>query len=96
MEWFGYKNAAEQLQVPQTKLERYVKKKKENPMSIVHKTFKKCQCIFKKEQDVKLVEYLKNMQKELFGLTLKEQHRLAYQLAERNSCNHPFDKELKI
>ncbi|XP_069698806.1 uncharacterized protein [Periplaneta americana] len=88
----GYKKASEQFNVPSTTLERYVKKKKENPMATVDKTLGKFQCVFNTEQELELAQYLKDMQKRLFGITMKEFRRLAYQLAERNGCKHPFNK----
>ncbi|CAH1992915.1 unnamed protein product [Acanthoscelides obtectus] len=36
------------------------------------------------------------MQKRLFGLTLKELRKLAYQLAVRNGCEHPFNKDTEM
>ncbi|KAJ8956013.1 hypothetical protein NQ318_006289 [Aromia moschata] len=36
------------------------------------------------------------MQKRLFGFTMKELRRLAYQLAVRNGCDHPFNEQTEI
>ncbi|KAK4873838.1 hypothetical protein RN001_013198 [Aquatica leii] len=45
---------------------------------------------------IELVTYLKDMQKQLFGMTMKEFRRLAYQLAEKNNCSHNFNKNSAI
>ncbi|CAH2011606.1 unnamed protein product [Acanthoscelides obtectus] len=82
----GCKKASIQFQLPQTTLERYVKKRRTDPNSVIDKTAGKYHCVFTQDQEVELVVYLKDMQKRLFGLTLKELRKLAYQLAVRNGC----------
>ncbi|KAJ8975688.1 hypothetical protein NQ317_001790 [Molorchus minor] len=88
--------AIDAFQLPQTTLERYVKKRKDDPNYVIDKTSGKYQCVFTKEQELELVTYLKDMQKRLFGLTVKELRRLAYQLAVRNGCNHSFNKDTEM
>lgn len=41
---------------------------------------------------MELVTYLKDMQTQLFGMTMKEFRGLTYQLAEKNNCSHNFNK----
>ncbi|KAJ4437236.1 hypothetical protein ANN_17371 [Periplaneta americana] len=60
-------------------------------MATVDKTLGKFQCVFNTEQELELGQYLKDMQKRLFDITMKEFRRLANQLAERNGCKHPFN-----
>ncbi|KAJ8943765.1 hypothetical protein NQ318_011977 [Aromia moschata] len=85
-----------QFQLPQTTLERYVKKRKDDPNSVVDKTAGKYHCVFTKDQELELATYLKDMQKRLFGFTMKELRRLAYQLAARNGCEHPFNEHIEM
>lgn len=92
----GYKKASDEFEVPQSTLERSVKKRRNDPECGVEKTADKFQCVFAKHQELELVSYLKHMQKRLFGLTMKELRRLAYQLAVRNNCRHPFNVETEM
>lgn len=86
----GYKKAATQFQVPQTTLERYVKKKRTNADYVITKSMGNFTCVFNEEQEAELVAYLKKMEAQLFGLTVNELRELAFQLAERNNLKHPF------
>lgn len=65
----GYKKVAQQFAVPQTTLEQYVKKKKENFDFLINKTSGKYKCIFNEQQELELVDYLKSIEKRIFGLT---------------------------
>lgn len=88
----GYSRAAEQHGVPQTTLERYVRKKRNDQQNfVVDKSAGKFRCVFLEEQEIELVNYLKTMEARLFGLTMMDFRRLAYQLAIRNQCQHKFN-----
>ncbi|XP_030767509.1 uncharacterized protein LOC115891223 [Sitophilus oryzae] len=91
----GYRRDAEQHGVPQTTLERYVaKKRKDQQNFVVDKSVGKFRSVFSQEQEielVKLVDYLKSMESRLFGLTMIDFRRLAFQLAIRNQCQHKFN-----
>lgn len=91
----GYKKAAVQFNVPQTTLERYVKKKRENPNYTICKTMGRFVRVFTPEQEAELVDYLTTMEARLFGLTCNELRELAYELACRNNLSHPFGEEGK-
>ncbi|XP_065174331.1 uncharacterized protein [Atheta coriaria] len=86
----GYKKASVYYKVPSSTLERYVKKKKNNEQSFVEKTAGKYKLVFSASQEAELVNYLKDIQKRLFGITLKELRELAYELAIKNKLDHPF------
>lgn len=88
----GYKKAAQQFAVPQTTLERYVKKKRENTEFVIDKTNGKFKCVFNKQQELELVGYLKSMEKRLFGLTMIDFRKVAFQLAKRNGFSHRFNQ----
>lgn len=86
----GCLKASNQFDVPQSTLERYVKKRKENPDYKIDKTAGKFKNVFTEEQELELVNYLKTMEARLFGLTMKDLRSLAYQLAVRNGIGHRF------
>lgn len=73
-----------------------IKKRKDDPNFVIDKTAGKYQCVFNKDQEIELAVYLKDTQKRLFGLTMKELRRLACQLAVPNGCNCPFITKTKI
>ena len=50
--------------------------------------------VFIPEEEQELVKYIKKMEGMLFGLSPMDLRRLAFELAERNEKDHPFDKEL--
>ena len=50
--------------------------------------------VFIPEEEQELVKYIKKMEGMLFGLSRMDLRRLAFELAERNEKDHPFDKEL--
>ncbi|KAK4878836.1 hypothetical protein RN001_011342 [Aquatica leii] len=78
----GYVAASNRFEVLSSALERYVKKRRQNPEAVVDKTSSKYHTVFTAEQEIELVTYLKDMQRQLFGMTMKEFRRLAYQLAD--------------
>lgn len=91
----GYKKASAKFNVPRTTLGRHVKNKRENPDYEIKKTMGCYTCVFNEEQENKLVDYLTNMESQLFGLTVNELRQLAYQLAELNNLPHPFGDDGK-
>lgn len=50
--------------------------------------------MFNTEQEKVLVEYLKQMEGRLFGLTQTFFRKLAYELAERNNIQHMFNQSI--
>ena len=91
-EKLSFNKAATQYGVPQTTLERHVRKRREMPSYVIDKKAGKFQCVFEEQQELELVDYLKNMEKRLFGLTMQDCRKMAYELAERNGCAHRFNK----
>lgn len=49
--------------------------------------------VFSAEQEKELVAYIKEMEVRLFGLSPTEIRHLAFQLAEKNNLDHPFNHE---
>jgi hypothetical protein len=58
----GYEKAAKKTVVPQTTLERYVKKKRENPGGSISKKMGRFKCVFNEHQEKELVQYLVTME----------------------------------
>lgn len=50
--------------------------------------------VFSLKQEEDLVKYLNEQEKWLSGLTIKELCILAYQLAEKNGIEHPFQHDM--
>ncbi|XP_071052321.1 uncharacterized protein [Onthophagus taurus] len=95
----GYYRAATTFQVPQTTLERKVKKFKSEMNEVekvesfnVEDQLGPLKGVFTPEEEQELVDYIKVMENRLFGLTANEVNRLAYQLAVRNNKQHNFNQ----
>jgi hypothetical protein len=92
----GYRRASVAFGVPQTTLERHVKKQRDNISNgmdgVVSKVLGSKKAVFTVQQEEELVEYLKDMEARLFGLNITECRKLAFQLAENNGLDHPFSK----
>lgn len=93
----GFKKAAQEHNVPQTTLERYVLKYRANPdETIITKKLGHYVTVFTNEQETELVEYIKLMEARFYGLTSMELRTLAFELAEKNNIDHSFNKTHKI
>lgn len=86
------RRASLQFNVPKTTLIRYAKKKQQDNTAAICKSMGKYVCVFSEAQELELVSYLKDMENRLFGLTMQDCRRLAFQLAQKNHLNHPFNK----
>lgn len=82
--------------VPQTTLERHVKKQQDNAGYSVSKVLGAKMTVFTPEQEVELVNYLKDIEARLFGLSMTECRQLAFQLADQNRIEHLFSKDHKM
>lgn len=90
----GYFKASKQFNVPQSTLERHVKKKRaDENYTVNQKGGSKFQCVFSIEQEEELVDYLLKMESRLFGLTINELRVIAFQLATRNNLSHKFNED---
>lgn len=92
----GYHRASISFAVPQTTLERHVKRQRHNAGYSVSKVLGSKRPVFTPQQEEELVGYLKEMEAKLFGLTITECRKLAFQLAEQNGIQHPFNKNDKM
>ncbi|KAJ8949640.1 hypothetical protein NQ318_010056 [Aromia moschata] len=94
----GYKKAAQTFLVPQTTLERRVRKVRDgfNVDSATIKGLGSIKPVFNEAQENELVEHILAMEARLFGLSLNELRHLAYDLAERNNLSHHFNREKEM
>lgn len=92
----GYRKAALEYGVPQTTLERYVKKIKLGEEITVGLPLGPIKSVFSQKEEQELAQYLKYMEQRLFGLTTLDLRRLAYQLAKKNNKKHNFNNEKEM
>lgn len=96
-EKMGYMLAAKTFSVPQTTLERKVKKARENLALSPSKSIKvkvslgPKQPVFTEKEEDELCGYILDMETRLYGLTAKDLRALAYNLAVKNNKVHPFN-----
>ncbi|KAK9889126.1 hypothetical protein WA026_004394 [Henosepilachna vigintioctopunctata] len=84
-----YKTTSREFQVPVIALKRRAKGKTKIPIGSTKKYGIK-QTVFNLEQE--RVDYIKDMEPKMYGLTTQDVLTLAYQLAERNNLTHPFSE----
>lgn len=89
----GYQKASTSHSVPRATLQRYVKKKLQNESAVVDKSVGKIRPVFTADQELEIVSQLIEMQRRLFGVTMKELRQFVFQLAVKNNCKHPFNTE---
>jgi len=73
--------------IPKSTLERHKNKK-----VLVPGCLGRFQPTLQKDMEKDLASYCTNMQQCLFGLTLTDMRRMAFQVAERNGISHRLDK----
>lgn len=92
----GLRKASAQFNVPKTTMQKAVQHKLKEDSFKIDKSRGKFQSVFSKDQENEPVNYLKDMEGRLFGLSMKDFRALAFQLAEKNNLAHPFNKHLKM
>ncbi|XP_072395261.1 uncharacterized protein [Diabrotica undecimpunctata] len=91
----GFLSAGKTFNVPKSTLERRFK----DTNQVAKETAKKLgsrKLTFPVELEQKLVEYAKNMEMMLYGLTTRSIRSLAFQLAEIHNIEHHFNKTTKL
>ncbi|XP_072377932.1 uncharacterized protein [Diabrotica undecimpunctata] len=91
----GYRKASANFHVPQTTLERRIKKASEIGLSATESSRKMLGCyksLFTKEQKEELAQHIVNIEERLFGPTLMDLRHLAFKLAEVNGINYTFNR----
>lgn len=95
----GYLKASRSFGVPQTTLERKVKEKRttnDQTKFQVVKSLGPRTTTFTEDEEKQLVSYLKKMEERLFGLTVMDFRKLAYQWATKLGKQHRFSKEKEM
>ena len=83
--------AGKQFKVPVATLFRRCKKTG-NVKSLAKKQLGRFRPIFTQEQELELKKHILDMEKRLFGLTIRDLRLLAYQFAEKNGIPHNFSR----
>lgn len=89
----GYKLAARTFHIPRSTLQRRASKIRyqlqatEDPKPLMGHYRR----VFTESQEKDLVGYIKSMQKYFMGVSRRDIRELAFQYAEDNRLNHPFD-----
>ncbi|KAL1463803.1 hypothetical protein WDU94_015515 [Cyamophila willieti] len=95
----GYMKASKTYHVPQSTLEDRVRKarvKNLNSVEAARKSLGRYKPVFNTEQENEIVDHVLLMEQRLFGLTLEDLRRLAYNLAESNNMNHPREEKSRV
>lgn len=77
--------------VPRSTIAKRMKTPDVNPENLGR--FKR---VFSDDYEKELVDYATEMQNRFYGLSINDLRSLAFQLAERNNIDHPFDKHQKL
>ncbi|KAF2905697.1 hypothetical protein ILUMI_00481 [Ignelater luminosus] len=95
----GYKKAARTFSIPQSTLEDRVKKVRQHGLSpalAAEKSLGRFKTVFTEAQETELVNHILFLEERLFGLTLHNLRRLAFELAERNNLPNNFNKTTQM
>lgn len=87
-----YKTASKQFSVPVMTLKRRVKGKNKVAVDAIKYLGGK-KTVFTADQEIDLVNHIKDMETRMYGLTRQDVLSLAYQLAVKNNIPHPFQRE---
>ena len=95
----GYKRASQAFNVPQSTLEDKVKKARQGSLSpelAAQKRLGRYKTVFTEAQETELVDHIMFLEDRLFGITLCDVRKLAFELAERNKMPHTFNRETRM
>ncbi|XP_063358232.1 uncharacterized protein LOC134647836 isoform X1 [Cydia amplana] len=92
----GYKLAARTFHIPRSTLQRRASKiryqQPDDPKPIMGHYRR----VFTESQEKDLVGYIKSMEQYFMGVSRRDIRELAYQYAEDNHLNHPFDTNSRM
>ncbi|XP_072401171.1 uncharacterized protein [Diabrotica undecimpunctata] len=95
----GYRKPSKLHAIPQTTLEHKVKKAREKELSLkkaAKKRLAKFKTVFSEAQENELVDYILYLEERLFGLSLTDLRKLAFDLAGKNHIPHLFNEDNKM
>ncbi|XP_023950599.1 uncharacterized protein LOC112054894 isoform X1 [Bicyclus anynana] len=87
----GYKLAARTFHIPRSTLQRRASKVRYQQPDDPKPLMGHYRRVFTENQEKDLVGYIKSMEKYFMGVSRRDIRELAFQYAEDNSLNHPFD-----
>lgn len=87
----GYKLAARTFHIPRSTLQRRASKVRYQLPDDAKPLMGQYRRVFTVDQEKDLVGYIKSMEKYFMGVSRRDIRELAFQYAEDNQLNHPFD-----
>ena len=96
----GLRKAARTYDVPKDSLTRRVNKLKHvgpnDAVLDIHKNLGRSRNVLSESQELELKQYIINMDKAFYGLTIMDIRVLVFEYFERNKITNPFNKETKL
>ena len=87
----GLKRAANEFGVPRSTLQRRCRRN-DDDAAAAEKVLGRFRPVFSQEMELQLVNHIKRMEGMLFGFTLAQLRRLAFDFADANGIDHPFNR----
>ena len=88
----GLKRAANEFGVPRSTLQRRCRRNGDDATA-AEKVLGRFRPVFSQELELQLVNHIKRMEGMLFRFTLAPLRRLAFDFADANGLDHPFNRE---
>lgn len=92
----GYKLAARTYHIPRSTLQRRASKVRYQTPDEPKPLMGHYRRVFTESQEKDLVGYIKSMEKFFMGVSRRDIRELAFQYAEDNNLNHPFDVNTRM
>lgn len=92
----GYKLAARTFHIPRSTLQRRASKVRYQQPDEPKPLMGHYRRVFTENQEKDLVGYIKSMEKYFMGVSRRDIRELAFQYAEDNNLNHPFDANTRM
>ncbi|CAG9566594.1 unnamed protein product [Danaus chrysippus] len=92
----GYKLAARTYHIPRSTLQRRASKVRYQQPDDPKPMMGHYRRVFTESQEKDLVGYIKSMEKYFMGVSRRDIRELAFQYAEDNNLNHPFDANTRM
>ncbi|XP_043203652.1 uncharacterized protein LOC122371411 [Amphibalanus amphitrite] len=90
-------SATKMFNVPRTTLRRRLKVAANGDVDqAAKKGLGRFKSVFTAEQEKDLMDHLLHLESMMFGLSLRDLQKLAFEFAERNNIDHPFCKQSKL
>ncbi|KAJ2953866.1 hypothetical protein O0L34_g1494 [Tuta absoluta] len=92
----GYKLAARTFHIPRSTLQRRASKIRYQHPTDDKPLMGQYRRVFTESQEKDLVGYIKSMQQFFLGVSRRDIREIAFQYAEDNNLNHPFDTNTRM